>query len=215
MDRVRRRLTYANVMATIAVFIALGGASYAALKLPKNSVGAKQLKKNSVTTAKIKGQAITAAKVKKGSLTGTQVNASTLGTVPDATHAGSADVAGSLPPAERWHAVGGAGEPQFQNGCQNAGLPDTASVRFYKDQIGIVHLEGVYRECSIEGANAFQLPPGYLPRPDLNFSLPLQGDEGAVLVHGSAPSLAASDVGAVSCPVKLCVLDGITFRAES
>jgi hypothetical protein len=33
----RPKLTYANVMATIAVFIALGGASYASLKLPKNS----------------------------------------------------------------------------------------------------------------------------------------------------------------------------------
>ncbi len=215
MGRLRPRLTYANVMATIAVFIALGGASYAALKLPKNSVGAKQLKKNSVTTAKIKNQAVTAAKVKSGSLTGAQVNASTLGTVPNAAHAGSADVANSLPPPERWHAVGGPGEPQFQNGCHNAGLPDTASVRFYKDQIGIVHLEGSYRDCSTEGANAFQLPPGYLPRPDLNFSLPQEVEVGVVLVHGSAPSLPTSDVGAVSCPVVLCILDGITFRAES
>lgn len=40
MHRIRGKLTYANVMATIAVFIALGGASYAAIKLPKNSVGA-------------------------------------------------------------------------------------------------------------------------------------------------------------------------------
>jgi hypothetical protein len=47
------RLSYANVMATIAVFIALGGASYAALKLPKNSVGTKQLKREAVTSAKI------------------------------------------------------------------------------------------------------------------------------------------------------------------
>ena len=83
----RPKLTYANVMATIAVFIALGGASYAALKLPKNSVGAKQLKKNAVTTAKIKKEAVTAAKVRKGTLTGTQINASTLGTVPNAANA--------------------------------------------------------------------------------------------------------------------------------
>ena len=49
MKRLRPKLTYANVMATIAVFIALGGASYAATQLPKNSVGSKQLKKNAVT----------------------------------------------------------------------------------------------------------------------------------------------------------------------
>ena len=35
---IRNRLTYANVMATVALFIALGGVSYAAVKLPKNSV---------------------------------------------------------------------------------------------------------------------------------------------------------------------------------
>ena len=38
-----RRLTYANVVATCALFVALGGASYAALALPANSVGTKQL----------------------------------------------------------------------------------------------------------------------------------------------------------------------------
>ncbi len=83
----RPRLTFANVMSVIAVFIALGGASYAAFKVPKNSVGTKQLKKNAVTTAKVKNEAITAAKVKKHTLTGTQIKASTLGTVPNAANA--------------------------------------------------------------------------------------------------------------------------------
>jgi hypothetical protein len=40
-------------MATLAVFIALGGVSYAAVKLPKNSVGSAQLKNNAVTLKKI------------------------------------------------------------------------------------------------------------------------------------------------------------------
>src|SRR5829696_4922846 len=93
MSKLRVRLTYANVMATIAVFIALGGTGYAISKLPKNSVGAKQLKKNAVTTAKVKNEAVTGAKVKKGSLTGAQIDASTLGVVPSANRAGSADTA--------------------------------------------------------------------------------------------------------------------------
>jgi hypothetical protein len=50
---VRRHLTYANVAATLALFLALGGAAYAATQLPKNSVGTKQLKKGAVTAAKI------------------------------------------------------------------------------------------------------------------------------------------------------------------
>lgn len=53
MRRILNSLTYANVMSTIAVFIALGGVSYAAVKLPKNSVGSAQIKKNAVTLNKI------------------------------------------------------------------------------------------------------------------------------------------------------------------
>ena len=48
------RLSYANVIATIALFVALGGSSYAALNLPKGSVGPPQLQKNSVSSVKVK-----------------------------------------------------------------------------------------------------------------------------------------------------------------
>ncbi len=68
MRRMRDRLSYANVMATIAVFIALGGSAYAATQLGKNTVGTKQLKKNSVTAAKIKDAAITAGKIQDGAV---------------------------------------------------------------------------------------------------------------------------------------------------
>lgn len=47
------RLTYANVTATIALFVALGGASYAAVALPANSVGTRQLRSGAVTPAKL------------------------------------------------------------------------------------------------------------------------------------------------------------------
>jgi hypothetical protein len=210
----RPKLTYADVMATVAVFLALGGSAYA-FHLGKDAVGSKQLKKGAVTTAKIKNAAVTAAKVKRGTLTGSQINASTLGTVPNAAHAGSADVATSLPAAEGWHAVGGPGEPQFQNGCHNAGLPNSANVRFYRDQIGIVHLEGIYNGCSTEGEIAFQLPAGYRPGPNLNFSLPQFGNDGVVVVHGGAAGIPPNEAGAVRCAVLLCILDGIAFRPES
>ncbi|HEX4670980.1 MAG TPA: hypothetical protein VH279_01870 [Solirubrobacteraceae bacterium] len=58
-------------MATMAVFIALGGGAYAATKLPANSVGTKQLKKNAVTSKKIRANAVTSPKVKDGSLVAT------------------------------------------------------------------------------------------------------------------------------------------------
>jgi hypothetical protein len=69
VKQVRKRLTYANVMSSLAVFLVLGGATaFAATQLAKNSVGSKQLKKNAVTAAKIKKDAVTGAKVKPGSL---------------------------------------------------------------------------------------------------------------------------------------------------
>jgi hypothetical protein len=70
VKKIKKRLTYANVMSSIAVFLVLGGgAAFAAGQLGKNSVGSKQLKRNAVTTAKIKKGAVTGAKVKAGSLT--------------------------------------------------------------------------------------------------------------------------------------------------
>jgi len=53
-----RRLTYANVVASLALFIALGGGAYAAAKLPKNSVGPAQLKRNAVTSSKVKNHSL-------------------------------------------------------------------------------------------------------------------------------------------------------------
>jgi hypothetical protein len=81
MKLIRKKLTYANVMSTLAVFLVLGGgAALAANQLAKNSVGTKQLKKNAVTTAKVKNGAIKGAKVADGSLTGTDVADGSIGT---------------------------------------------------------------------------------------------------------------------------------------
>jgi hypothetical protein len=78
MKRLAPRLTYANVVATLALVIAVGGASaFAAGRLAKNSVGTKQIRNN----------AVTAAKIKNGAVTGAKIDLSTLGTVPSATNA--------------------------------------------------------------------------------------------------------------------------------
>jgi len=53
----------AMVVACIALIVALGGASYAAIALPANSVATKQLKKKAVTSAKLHAQAVTPSKV--------------------------------------------------------------------------------------------------------------------------------------------------------
>jgi hypothetical protein len=63
---IRRHLSYANVTATLALFIALStGGAYAANQLAPKSVGAKQLRPGAVTADKIRKQAVTAPKIKE------------------------------------------------------------------------------------------------------------------------------------------------------
>jgi hypothetical protein len=64
--RFRIHLSYANVMATVAVFVALGGSSYAAFALPKNSVGSRQLKNHAVTPKKVAKSTVALFKGRKG-----------------------------------------------------------------------------------------------------------------------------------------------------
>jgi hypothetical protein len=52
-DRIRPKFTFSNVASALALFIALGGMSYAAANLPKKSVGTKQLKNAAVTEKKL------------------------------------------------------------------------------------------------------------------------------------------------------------------
>lgn len=68
MARIGLYFTYANVMATVAVFIALGGSSYAAVTLSKNSVKTEQIKNGQVKTADLGANAVTGNKVKDHSL---------------------------------------------------------------------------------------------------------------------------------------------------
>lgn len=57
MKRVRSKLSYANVVSSICLFVVLGGSAYAASQLPKNSVGTKQLQNGSVSLAKLSASA--------------------------------------------------------------------------------------------------------------------------------------------------------------
>jgi hypothetical protein len=97
--KLRRHLTYANVISTVCLFLVLGGgAAFAATKLAKSSVGTEQLKGEAVTKGKLAPNSVNSKKVVNGSLTGEDIASSTLGKVPNATnaeHADSATTAGS------------------------------------------------------------------------------------------------------------------------
>ena len=69
MAALRERLTYANVMATVAVFLALGGVSYAAVSLPRGSVGREQLRKDSVTKSRIARKSVGRSELRRRGVT--------------------------------------------------------------------------------------------------------------------------------------------------
>lgn len=107
MKQLRKRITYANVMSSIAVFLVLGGATAIAAGLAKNSVGPKQLKKNAVTTVKIKNNAVTGAKIKNGTVSGAKLNLGTIGKVPSAANADNANNANTANNANNANTVAG------------------------------------------------------------------------------------------------------------
>jgi hypothetical protein len=55
-------------MSCLALFVALGGASYAAVSLPNNSVGAKQIKNASIDNTKVKKGSLLKSSFKSGQL---------------------------------------------------------------------------------------------------------------------------------------------------
>ena len=55
MKRVFGNGRYASVTSTLALIVALGGTSYAAIKLPANSVGSNQIKNGGVAGSDITG----------------------------------------------------------------------------------------------------------------------------------------------------------------
>lgn len=63
----------AMAVALLALFVSLGGSAYAALSLPRNSVGTRQLRRGAVTAAKIHKGAIGPAKIKAGAVTNPKI----------------------------------------------------------------------------------------------------------------------------------------------
>lgn len=66
LRRLSGRLSYANVTATLALFVALGGTSYAAIKLPRNSVGSAQIRSRAVGGSEVRNGSLRSADIYKG-----------------------------------------------------------------------------------------------------------------------------------------------------
>jgi hypothetical protein len=86
MSRLKAWLSFRNVVAVLALFVALGGSAYAAGVLPVNSVGTAQLKGGSVTSGKVKDGTL-----KVVDIAGDQLERGPTGAVGPAGPAGVAD----------------------------------------------------------------------------------------------------------------------------
>jgi hypothetical protein len=78
VDFVRDRLTYANVVATLALFVALGGTSVAAVELSRNSVGSAEIKNGSVKSGDIASGGVRSSDVRDETITHRDVRDGTL-----------------------------------------------------------------------------------------------------------------------------------------
>jgi hypothetical protein len=207
MKRFQPSPWHAMAISMTALFVALGGAGYAALSLPKNSVGTNQIQNGAVITAKLKNGAVSKNKL---NVTGV--------TVPNALRARSATSAHRLAAPEPFHLVGAPGEPKFENAWSNTGGPTDEPAGFYKDQVGIVHLQGqIVQPVAPAGTVIFRLPPGYRPDRGKILRVPISACDcsngqqeittGSVAIWG--PGVSANTNGAVTLDASTAVPAGM------
>jgi len=143
MRKLRPKLSYANVMATLALFVALGGTSYAATK-----IGTRQIVNNSVRTQDIRNGTIRGRDLRRGTLTAREVNEDRLSTVPRSRYADTLEGQRAAAfkqrcPAGTVGAVGVCFEPGLRGseaaliaaeGCSNSGrrLPTRGELDAYR-----------------------------------------------------------------------------------
>ena len=237
VEAVRSRLSYANVMATLALFVALGGVGYAAAKLPRDSVGSKQIKEDAVKASEQAPDSVDSGNVIDLSLGGSDLADDSVGSAQISTGAvdaaevddaavGSEEVIdGSLrradlgpvdlrtptledcSPGTPWQAV--------------SGLPP----HYWKDNEGVVHLEGAV-QCSVNitGASIFQMPRvvGDIYDPAGGQDLARFATLGAAqsiaqiaIVKNPISTGVVYDAGSAAGTENYVSLDGISYRAAN
>jgi hypothetical protein len=243
MSTLRPHLTYANVVSTLCLFIVLGGSSYAAVALTKNSVRSSHIKNGQVKNADLAASAVNSAKVGDGSLRAQDF-------APGELPPGSAGPEGrqgpegqqgppgrdgsnaTLGPTEGWREIrlplgdGASHDDHFR--CNNFSAPSSCfsyfhsyengynTVAYFKDHSGVVHVKGLVGAEGGGTGEIFRLPAGYRPAQ--------RGVHAVLMGAGSGVATARVDVystGEVTLvapslsTTEYLTLEGISFRAEN
>ena len=149
----------ALVIASVALFVALGGSVYAAKKA---KIDGRAIKAKSIPGNRLKPRSIGANRLKPGALraaiptplTGTDINELTLGQVPSAAHADSADTAQSAVDAQTALNAVNAVDAQTVNGHSVGCLPGTrdfAGACWETTPNGAVDAPTAARKCAAKG----------------------------------------------------------------
>jgi hypothetical protein len=143
------------VVASIALLVALGGTSVAAVnQLAANSVGTSQLKSNAVTTPKIKNSAVNASKIASNAVVAAKIAGNAI------TNAKIAN--GTIQPADLSAAAKTSGPPgapgaQGATGPTGPAGPSNAYARFANGPIAITGSLTTLTSLSIPEAGAYAL----------------------------------------------------------
>lgn len=199
-SRVRAaRFARRNSIGLLALFIALGGTSYAAATLPKNSVGSNQIQPRAVSSSDIKSGAVTSSKIKSNAVISTKIQDGAVQGVDIKDGSVSAAKLGKAPAVR---AVLPTGVLQTVTSGTNAGalFPSTAYNNDGKFSVStnssggtsfVAPVSGVY---AISGqVNWFDPALGTTPRQDNGDgarSLFINGPQGAIYASSTTPGVA-------------------------
>ena len=175
----RRRPSLGTVLGGAALFVALGGTSYAAATLPAKSVGAAQLRTSAVTSKKLAANAVTSAKVKDGSL------------VLKDFKAGQLPAGGGAGPAGPKGDPGAKGEKGEKGDVGPAGplLDALPSGRTLTGQFAVAGHKTANGDFVSETAVSFPLPLGAAPSAEVVTSTPTTNCAGTVDAPTAAPGV--------------------------
>jgi hypothetical protein len=132
MTRLRAHLSYANVMATLALFVALGGSAYAAVR---------------ISGSQIRDRSIPARKVKRNSLSGQEIAERKLGTVPRAFAATQAQTADQAETAANALRLDGKAPSDYRASCPANALQRAGDVCFSRTRLAPASWPAALQVC--------------------------------------------------------------------